>query len=159
MVSGRLRLRLWGRAWTDEPKAMRKFAKISQSRRRSLQEPSPGLKRVLLLSHLRHYTTVADVAAQTADTSLLQAGFFSVITNLRVDLRFKLFSEADTASLFAEAGCWWGPGWDTGWVSHKLPRTLSSVVLGQGTLHCHCHDVNQRSLLLNHVGHISNKGR
>ena len=25
-----------------------------------------------------------------------------------------LFFEADTASLFAEAGCWWGPGWDTG---------------------------------------------
>ena len=38
-----------------ETKVIRMFPKISQSRRRPLLGPSPGWKRLLALSHLRHY--------------------------------------------------------------------------------------------------------
>ena len=38
-----------------ETKVIRMFPKISQSRRRPLLGPSPGWKRLLPLSHLRHY--------------------------------------------------------------------------------------------------------
>ena len=37
-----------------QTKAIQRFTKISQSRRRSLPGPSPGWKRLLALSHLRH---------------------------------------------------------------------------------------------------------
>ena len=38
-----------------ETKIIRMFPKISQSRRRPLLGPSPGWKRLLAISHLRHY--------------------------------------------------------------------------------------------------------
>ena len=38
-----------------ETKVIRRFPKISQSRRRPLIEPSPGWKRLIALAHLRHY--------------------------------------------------------------------------------------------------------
>ena len=38
-----------------QTKVIRRFAKISQSRRRPLLGPSPGWKRLLVLSNLRHY--------------------------------------------------------------------------------------------------------
>ena len=39
-----------------QTKVIRRFPKILQSRRRPLLGPSPGWKRLLALSHLRHYT-------------------------------------------------------------------------------------------------------
>ena len=38
-----------------ETKVIRRFPKISQSRKRPLQEPSPVWKHLLAISHLRHY--------------------------------------------------------------------------------------------------------
>ena len=86
--------------------AIRRFAKISHSRRRPLQGPSPGCNGILVLSHLRHYakqtnlqmdlfqalvdtrTSVGGVDADGAVAAVLVSGALPLVA--RVTLRRRL---------------------------------------------------------------------
>ena len=54
-VQAPLQFHFWSWPWVIPSAANRSSGEVVQSRRRPLLGPSPGYKRLLALSHLRHY--------------------------------------------------------------------------------------------------------